>query len=57
MTSHLGLMVLFALCVSTVFGTLLRDIAADQMRLGLRLFLALVGGAYLAGWLMFFVFG
>jgi hypothetical protein len=25
MTTHLGVMILFAACVSTVFGTLLRD--------------------------------
>ena len=57
MTSHLGFMVLFAACVSAVFGALLRDVPADQVRFGLRVFLGLVGGAYLTGWLMFLVFG
>jgi hypothetical protein len=57
MTSHLGLMLLFAGCVSAVFGTLLRDVPRDQGRLGLRIFLALAGGAYLLGWIMYLVFG
>jgi hypothetical protein len=57
MTSHLGLLVLFAACVSTVFGALLRDTPADQVRFAVRVFVALVGGASLTGWLMFLVFG
>ncbi len=38
MTTHLGVMVLFAACVSAVFGTMLRDQARDQLRLGGRIF-------------------
>ena len=57
MTSHLGILVLFVALVSTVFGTLMRDTGADQLRLGLRIFLSLVVGAYVAGWLMYLVFG
>ena len=57
MTSHLGILVLFVALVSTVFGTLMRDSGADQLRLGLRIFLGLVVGAYVAGWLMYLVFG
>ena len=57
MTSHLGILVLFVALVSTVFGTLMRDRGADQLRLGLRIFLSLVVGAYVAGWLMYLVFG
>ena len=53
MTSHLGLMVLFALFVSVVFGTLMRDEPREQLALGLRLFGALVGGGVLAGWLLY----
>jgi hypothetical protein len=55
-TSHLGVMILFAACVSTVFGTLLRDLPAEQMRLGSRIFGALVVGAYAVGWLMYLAF-
>jgi hypothetical protein len=46
-------MVLFALFVSTVFATLMRDDPAAQVRLGLRLFGGLVGGGVLAGWLLY----
>jgi len=57
MTTHLGVMILFAACVSTVFGTLLREQPRDQVRVGGRIFVSLVGGAYALGWLMFLVFG
>ncbi len=57
MTSHLGVMMLFAACVSIVFSTILRDDTAGQLRFGGRIFLALVLGAYVAGWLMYFAFG
>ncbi len=53
MTSHVGMMVLFAACVAAVFGTLLRDQARDQIRLGLRIFAGLVLGAYALGWIMY----
>ena len=56
MTSHLGVMILFAACVSIVFGTLLRDLPAEQLRLGGRIFGALVVGAYAVGWLMYIAF-
>ena len=53
MTSHLLLMVVFALFVSLVFATLMRDEPAEQWRLGARLFGGLVGGGVLAGWLLY----
>jgi hypothetical protein len=56
MTTHLGVMILFAACVSTVFATLMRDKPADQLRLGGRIFTVLVLGAYALGWLMYFLF-
>jgi hypothetical protein len=56
MTSHLGAMMLFAFGVSAVFAALLRDEAADQVRLGARLFAGLVVGAYAAGWIMHLLF-
>lgn len=56
MTTHLGVMILFAACVSAVFGTLLRDETRDQVRLGGRIFAALVLGAYAVGWLMYLAF-
>jgi hypothetical protein len=56
MTSHLGIMVLFAACVSIVFGTLLRDAPQAQTQLGLRIFAVLVVGAYALGWIMYLAF-
>ena len=38
MTSHLGLMVLFALFVSVVFATLMRDEPREQVLLGAKMF-------------------
>lgn len=57
MTTHLGVMILFAACVSAVFGALLRDAPRDQWRLGSRIFTWLVAGAYALGWVMYFLFG
>jgi hypothetical protein len=56
MTSHLGVMLLFAACVSAVFGTLLRDAPREQLTLAGRIFAALAAGAYALGWLMYFFF-
>jgi undecaprenyl pyrophosphate phosphatase UppP len=56
MTSHLGLMIVFGACVAAVFGALLRDDAREQLRLGLRIFGALVLGGYALGWAMFLAF-
>jgi galactitol-specific phosphotransferase system IIC component len=53
MTTHLGLMVLFALFVSTVFATLMRDVPADQLRFGARLFAGFVGAGIIIGWLLY----
>jgi hypothetical protein len=57
MTTHLGVMLLFAALVSTVFGTLVRDEVGDQIRLGARIFLAFVASAFVLGWLMLLAFG
>jgi hypothetical protein len=53
MTSHAGLMIVFALFVSVVFATLLRDDPAEQLRFGARLFAAFVGGGILLGWILY----
>jgi hypothetical protein len=53
MTSHFGLMVIFALFVSVVFATLMRDEPRDQLLLGARLLAGFVGGGVLAGWLLY----
>ena len=54
MTTHLGLMVLFALFVSTVFATLMRDNVREQMLFGFRLFGGFVAAAIGLSWLMYF---
>ena len=53
MTSHFGLMVVFALFVSIVFAALMRDEPREQLLLGARLFAGFVGGGALAGWLLY----
>ena len=53
MTSHAGLMIIFALFVSIVFGTLMRDEPKEQLRLGAKLFAAFVVGGFALGWLLY----
>lgn len=53
MASHLGLLVLFALFVSIVFGVLMRDDPSEQWRFGGRLFAGFVGAALILAWLMY----
>ena len=53
MTTHAGLMVVFALFVSVVFATLLRDNPKEQLLLGAKMFAGLVGGAIAVGWLLY----
>lgn len=56
-TSHLGLMLLFAALVSAVFAGLHRDDWPSGKRFATRLFAALAGGAFVFGWLLYFIFG
>lgn len=53
MTSHLGLMVVFALFVSTVFATLMRDEPKQQLTFGARLFAGFIGAGIVIGWLLY----
>lgn len=53
MTTHLGLMVVFALFVSVVFAVLSRDDVADQLRLFGRLFGGFIAGGVVVGWLLY----
>jgi prepilin signal peptidase PulO-like enzyme (type II secretory pathway) len=53
MTSHLGLLIVFACFVSTVFATLMRDTINEQVRFGLRMFAGFVAAALAMGWLMY----
>jgi hypothetical protein len=53
MTSHLGLMIVFALFVSTVFATLMRDEPKQQLMFGARLFGGFIAAGILIGWLLY----
>ncbi len=53
MTSHFGLLVLFAMFVSLIFAVLMRDAPHEQLRFWLQLFGGLVVAAFVLGWLMF----
>jgi undecaprenyl pyrophosphate phosphatase UppP len=52
--SHVGLMVVFALFVSVVFGTLMRDEPKEQLWFGGQLFTAFVVGGIALGWILYF---
>jgi hypothetical protein len=52
-TTHVGLMIVFALFVSVVFATLLRDDPKEQLQLGAKMFAGMVGGAIAVGWLLY----
>lgn len=52
MTSHFGLLLLFAAFVSLIFATITKDSPNEQARLGLSLMGSLVGAAIVLGWLM-----
>jgi len=54
MTSHLGLMIVFAFFVSIVFATLMRDEPKQQLRFGGQLFAAFVVGGITLGWILYF---
>jgi undecaprenyl pyrophosphate phosphatase UppP len=54
MTSHLGLMIVFALFVSIVFATLMRDEPKQQLRFGAQLFAAFVVAGIALGWILYF---
>ena len=53
MTSHFGLLIVFALLVSLVFAVLLRDEPREQLRTGARMFGGFVAAALVLGWLMY----
>jgi Co/Zn/Cd efflux system component len=46
-------MVIFALFVSTVFATLMRDEPKEQLTFGARMLAGFVGAGVLIGWLLY----
>ncbi len=53
MRSHLLVLALFSLLVSTVFAALMRDEPRDQIRTGGWMFAAFIATAVVIGWLMY----
>jgi hypothetical protein len=52
MTSHLGLMILFAFFVSLVFATIAKDTPKEQAALGVKMFGTFLAAAFVLGWVM-----
>jgi heme A synthase len=52
-TSHLLLLVVFALLVSAVFAALTRDEPRAQLKTGAMMFGGFIGAAFVLGWLMY----
>lgn len=50
MTSHFGLMLLFALLVSVIFATITKDQPREQAMLGAKMFAMFVAAAIVLGW-------
>ena len=53
MTSHLLLLVFFAVCVAIVMAVLQKDDRAGQVRLAVYIAAGFVGTALLLGWLLY----
>lgn len=51
--SHLFLLTIFSLFVSTVFAALMRDEVKEQLTLGMKMFGGMIAAAIVLGWLMF----
>ena len=52
MTSHFGLLLLFAAFVSLIFATIAKATPREQVMLGLSLMGSFIGAAVVLGWLM-----
>jgi hypothetical protein len=52
MTSHFGLMVLFAFFVSLVFAVIAKNDPADQVKTGAKMFGTFLAAAIALGWVM-----
>ena len=53
--SHFTAVLLFALCVSVVFGITMRETPRRMMRYGIYCFSMFVGAAIALSWLMFLI--
>jgi hypothetical protein len=52
MTSHAGLMIVFAFFVSLVFAVIAKDQPAEQVKAGAKMFGSFIAAALVLGWVM-----
>jgi hypothetical protein len=52
-TTHVGLLVVFAAFVSAIFAVLSREAPTEQAWFAMRLFGGFLGAAYALGWLLY----
>jgi hypothetical protein len=52
MTSHFGLMLLFAFFVSVIFATITKDTPREQATLGAKMFATFIAAAMVLGWVL-----
>jgi hypothetical protein len=52
MTSHFGLMIVFAFFVSVVFATIAKDTPREQLTLGAKMLGTFIGAAVVLGWVL-----
>ena len=52
MTSHFGLMIVFAFFVSVVFATITKDTPKEQLMLGAKMLGMFIGAAIVLGWVL-----
>jgi hypothetical protein len=52
MTSHFGLLLVFAFFVSVVFATITKDTPREQFVLGAKMFATFIGAALVLGWVL-----
>ncbi len=52
--SHFLLMAIYAALISVFFALLWRQTPRDRIKLGLQIFLCMVGGSLALAWLMYF---
>jgi hypothetical protein len=53
--SHFAAVLLFALCVSVVFGITMRDTPQKMVRYGAYCFVLFVGAAVVLSWVMYLI--
>lgn len=52
MTSHAGLMILFAFFVSLVFAVIAKEQPQEQLKAGAKMFGSFIAAAFVLGWVM-----